>query len=248
LKDQSYTIKLDSYEGPLELLLVLIKRNEIDIFNIPLVLLINQYLEHLEIVQKLKLPLASEFISMAAQLIYFKSRALLPDTLDKSTELECAEPSESDFIRQLIEYKKFKDASELLYEQLSHQEQLYSSSVALPEREPPKVCVSTPSVHELAVVLGEILRGLPQKEEASMQISPEKYSITQTMLELEDMLKAIPVISFVQLFEKDTSQEKVIHTFLSLLELIRANKVYCKQDKFCGEVWVSLSCFSSNEP
>lgn len=230
---EGYTVKVDVFEGPLDLLLHLIKQNQLDIYDIPIALITEQYLEYIRIMKALDLTIAGEFLVMAATLMYIKSRMLLPSPLEEEEE-EGADPR-AELVQRLVEYKRFKEAAE----QLSQQ--------ALLERD-----VFIRPVHEIEIEDGEIeadlfhlidaLRELLERQEVKdfHEVTLEQVTLREKMRELYERLQEVrEAVPFSSLFAPFVSRVEMIVTFLALLELIRSGMLRAYQRDVFGPLWVT---------
>jgi segregation and condensation protein A len=235
----SHRVKLESFEGPLDLLLHLIRKNEVNIYEIPIALITEQYLAYIELMQELNLDVAGEFLVEAATLIHIKSRTLLPrpdPAQDGSGDEE--DPREA-LVRRLLEHQKYKAAAELLHDRetlRSAQFMRADASVAAAagdEYEP-----------ELEVDLFSLLnafRGVLQRAQgrARMPLPPEQISIEDRMQQLLDRLSEHQACGFEDLFaDGDGSRPFMIVTFLALLEMIRLRLIRVFQGGSFGAIRV----------
>ncbi len=233
-----YRVKFEVFEGPLDLLLYLIKKEEVDIYEVNLTRLATQFLEYIDLMRQLDLELAGEFLVMAATLMYIKSRELLP--VDQQQVPEGEEDDGQDprweLIRQLVEYKKFKDAAASLQVLEARQEAVF-------ERTPPKpeVPAAAPRVEanlfDLITALNQVLQRLGQRNEAR-DVFEDKWTVSQ---KIENLLRALaehPSFRFSELFAAATSRSEVVVTFLAILELIRLRRVVAVQTEAFGEIEV----------
>jgi len=237
--DVDYKVRLDSFEGPLDLLLYLIKKDEVDIHTISIERITKQYLDYIETFKMLNVDLASEFIVMAANLMYIKSRTLLP----KVDLPEEEEPEEDDprweLIRQLIEYKKFKDAAGFLSRKECEQENYFAH---MPEKTaPPVEDVDEPlpdvNIFDLIRAFQNVLKRFEEATDLG-EIVDERFTVSD---KIEYLLEKIPSggsVQFLSLFEKATSKAEVIVTFLAVLELMKMNQFKIRQDHILGEIEV----------
>src|SRR5881275_188158 len=177
--EADYKVKLEVFEGPLDLLLYLIKQDEINIYDISLERITRQYLEYLQAFKELNIELAGEFIVMAANLIYLKSRSLLP--IDQQPPEEEAEEEDPrwDLIRQLIEYKKFKDAASELHHRELLQEGLIARAPERPEFEDPGTLLkSEVGIFDLISAFQKVLKKIELKREDLREIFEENYTVS----------------------------------------------------------------------
>jgi segregation and condensation protein A len=235
----AYNVKLDSFEGPLDLLLHLIRKNEVNIYDIPIALITEQYLGYIELMQELNLDVAGEFLVMAATLIHVKSRMLLPRPESAAGDpIEDEDPREV-LVRRLLEHQKFKAAAEMLHEReawRSAQHMRPESSIADAagdEYEP-----------ELEVDLFGLIaafRGVLERanRRPRMVLPPEQISIEDRITQLLNRLSETDACGFEDLFsDGDGSRPFMIVTFLALLEMIRLKLVRIFQSGGFGPIRV----------
>lgn len=233
---QDYKVKLEVFEGPLDLLLYLIKRDEVDIYDITLERITAQYLEFMEAFKVLDLEVAGEFVVMAANLIYYKSRALLPVSVQPPEEETEEEDPRWELVRQLLEYKKFKEAAAHLHDREIKQEGLFSR---IPEKA--ETVAERPlgevSVFDLINAFNSILKRINQKENVR-EIFEENFTVSDKIdlvLKLTD--HGVP-LNFTELFSSAASRTEIVVTFLALLELIRLKQLRVVQREPFGEIEV----------
>jgi segregation and condensation protein A len=234
MSNQDYKVKLEVFEGPLDLLWYLIKREEVDIYDVSLERITQQYLEFMEAFKALDLELAGEFIVMAANLIYIKSRTLLPVSVQPPEEEAEEEDPRWELVRQLIEYKKFKDAAAQLHERELAREALFSrvseAQTVVPERPLGEV-----SVFDLINAFNGILKRLNQKEDLR-EIFEENFTVSDKIeLVLKLTSSGVPLL-FTELFSGVASRAEIVVTFLAVLELIRVKQLGAVQDSAFGEI------------
>ncbi|PLX95811.1 MAG: segregation/condensation protein A [Desulfuromonas sp.] len=229
-----YEIRLDNFEGPLDLLLHLIKKNEVDLAEIPLVEITDQYLEILETMQSLNLDVAGEFLVMAATLIHIKSRMLLPPSEDETLEEDEIDPRE-ELVQRLIEYQKYKEAAAELdtYPQLGREVYL---------RHPPLLEEGSDDDPELEAVglfeLVEALRGLLKEhpEPAFHEVTLERLSVVDRINTILQRLEGSDSLSLSDLFDAAPSRSEVVVSLLALLELTKLRVIRLLQSRRCGEI------------
>ena len=219
-----YKVELDVFEGPLDLLLYLIKREEVDIYDIPIGLITTQYQEYLNLMRMLDLNIAGEFIVMAATLMMIKSRMLLPvEERDEGEEEE--EDPRWELVRQLVEYKKFKDAASRLQDKELNQEDMFSLGCENLQIEPdePGLVMQDVSLFDLITAFSEVLK--KTDEVAIGEIVGEKFTVAEKIEVILNWTEEGRSITFVSLFSGSSSREEIACTFLALLELIRLRQV-----------------------
>jgi len=216
---QEYKVKLEVFEGPLDLLLYLIKKDEVDIYDISIERITGQYLEFMEAFKTLDLEVAGEFVVMAANLIYIKSRSLLPAHVQPPEEEAEEDDPRWDLIRQLVEYKKFKDAAAQLGEREALQNSLYQrlpdAKAELPERPLGEV-----SVFDLINAFNKVLKRITVQENLR-EIFEENFTVSDKIDLIMKMTAADVPLKFTELFASAASRTEIVVTFLALLELIR---------------------------
>ena len=223
----SYKLRLDSFEGPLDLLLHLIRLNEIDIYDIPIASITDQYIEYLEMMRELDLELASEFLLMAATLMEIKSRMLLPAGPD---EEEMEEDPRFELLEQILEYKKFKELSGNLGERARTEGEVFQRNfkeeIDMETGEP----LLEASTFELLQAFKKVLEYA--EGESFSEITLEEVSIEEKMEELRSRLKEKSNMLLDEIFEGQAkTKSTLIVTFLALLELIRLKEVAARQKK-----------------
>jgi segregation and condensation protein A len=228
-------IRLPVFEGPLDLLLYLIRKEEVDIYQIPIEKITGQYLEYLRLMRMLDLEVAGEFLVMAATLLYIKSRQLLP----KDQQVVDPEEEENDprweLIRQLVEYKKFKDAANQLGVQANLQDAIFRGHFdpkGLPAPETGgKIEIG---IFDLISAFQKILaRATPEME---MTVLEDRFTVSDKIIHVQQLLEARTRVLFRDLFPEDAGRTEVVVTFLALLELIRLNQIHAEQDEVFGEI------------
>lgn len=232
----TYKVKLDVFEGPLDLLLYLIKKEEADIFNIPIAKITEQYLQYLEYMKLLDLNIAGEFIVMAASLMHIKSRMLLPPEEQPPEEIEEEDPR-AELVRRLIEYKKFKEAAGQLSAMESKRSLVFPRSVDeaqyIEQSEGPYF---EASIFDLINAFSTILKSVSR--EAFLEVVKDEFTVEEKVHELFRLLVEKPVLNFKEIFQKARSKMELIATFLALLELIRLKEVVVRQKQLFGEIEV----------
>lgn len=231
------TVKLEIFEGPLDLLLHLIKKNEVSIADIPIATITEQYLSTLELMQGLNLDVAGEFLVMAATLIHIKSRMLLPPGENEDEEEEEGDPRE-ELIRRLLEYQRFKEAAEEL-----ERRELLSRDVFVRRSEAPEeaetVGFESLSLFDLLSALRHVLERFP--EEGIHEVTLETISVREKMSFLLDELRRRGKVIFQSLFETATSRLEVVVTFLAMLELVKIRAIRVWQEERIGPVVIELA-------
>jgi len=237
-KDE-YKVELEIFEGPLDLLLYLIKKEEVDIYNIPIVKITTQYMEYLGLMRMLDLNIAGEFIVMAATLMMIKSRMLLP--IEDRSEEEEEEDPRWDLVRQLVEYKKFKDAASLLQEREFIQKNIFGiggQTLAL-EPEDAGIVLQDASLFDLIAAFNEVLKNARVEEIG--EIGPENFSLADKIDGILHRLRQQSSIPFTTLFSNMASRAEIICTFLAVLELARLRQLVIAQESSFSDILVMAS-------
>ena len=233
-----YKVQFEVFEGPLDLLLYLIKKEEVDIYEVNLTKLATQFIEYIDLMRQFDLEIAGEFLVMASTLMYIKSRELLP--VDQQVAAEGEEEGEDprwELIRQLVEYKKFKDAAAQLQTLEERQENIFPRLPAKLEFDsaapPPKPEVG---IFDLLNAVNAVLKRFEQRVGAGRDIFEDRWTVGE---KIEFILKTIAergFLKFSELFETAASRSEVVCTFLALLELIRLKQLACTQPEAFEEI------------
>jgi segregation and condensation protein A len=235
--ETDYKVKLEVFEGPLDLLLYLIKQDEIDIYDISIERITGQYLEYLQAFKELNIELAGEFIVMAANLIYLKSRSLLP--VDQQPPEEDAEEDDPrwDLIRQLIEYKKFKEAAAELHQRELEQERIFAREGGPSHLQDP-LRLGEVGIFQLINAFQTVIKRVEAREDVQ-EIFGERFSVSE---KIDAILQRVGVgapVRFSDLFGAVVSRLEVVVTFLALLELIRLRQVRAIQKDIFAEIEIA---------
>jgi segregation and condensation protein A len=231
-----YKVKFEVFEGPLDLLLYLIKKEEVDIYEVNLTKLATQFIEHIEVMRMLDLDIAGEFLVMASTLMYIKSRELLPVEQQVQTEEEDdgIDPR-WELIRQLVEYKKFKDAAARLQALETAQEGVFPRMPAKQDFTATTSGAPPVSIFDLVNAVAAILKRLNSREDLR-DIFEDKWSVSEKIERLVALGETQPRMKFSALFEGATSRFEVVVTFLAVLELIRLKHFGVSQSEEFGEI------------
>ena len=237
-------VQLEIFEGPLDLLLHLIKKNEVSITDIPVAMITEQYLATLEVMQTLNLDVAGEFLVMAATLIHIKSRMLLPLTDAEEDEEEGADPRE-ELVRRLLEYQRFKDAADQLERREVLTRDVFVRSVA-PAEEVPAPGFREVSVFELLTALKQVLDRLPK--DVVHEVMLDKITVREKMTLLLDHLRAQGKTLFESLFAEVKTRMEVVVTFLAMLELVKVRAIRIFQEEATGPIQIEAAAGIENAP
>ncbi len=237
-----YKVQFEVFEGPLDLLLYLIKKEEVDIYEVNLTKLATQFIEHVDLMRAFDLEVAGEFLVMASTLMFIKSRELLP--VEQQVVVENEEDGEDprwELIRQLVEYKKFKDAAAQLQTLEERQEHIFPRLPGKIEFVSEPVTPAKPEVgiFDLLNAVNAVLKRFQLKDAGTREIFEDKWTVSEKM---EFVLTTISVqggVKFSELFELAANRAEVVCTFLALLELIRLKQLACIQPEPFDEIIVS---------
>jgi segregation and condensation protein A len=234
-----YKIKFEVFEGPLDLLLHLIKKEEVDIYEVDLTRLATQFIEYIDVMRVLDLEIAGEFLVMASTLMYIKSRELLPKDLQAPTgEEEEGEDPRWELIRQLVAYKKFKDAAAQLQQREIDQENTFPRLPIRPEIPEPASPKLEASLFDLINAVSAVLKRVGQRPDLR-DIFEDKWSVSDRIEFLLKLAAEKGLLKFSDLFASATSRSQVVCTFLALLELIRLKQLVCLQSEDFGEIEIT---------
>jgi segregation and condensation protein A len=236
--ETDYKVKLDVFEGPLDLLLYLIKQDEIDIYDISLERITSQYLEYLQAFKELNIELAGEFIVMAANLIYLKSRSLLPIEQQPPEEDAQEDDPRWELIRQLIEYKKFKEAAAELHQRELEQERIFARDDAssLETQEPLRL--GDVGIFQLINAFQTVIKRLEARQDVQ-EILGERFSVSEKIDAILSRVASGVPVRFSDLFGAAVSRVEVVVTFLALLELIRLKQIRAFQKNIFEEIEIT---------
>ena len=232
-----YQVRIEKFEGPLDLLLHLIKKNEINIYDIPIALIAQQYLEYIEAMKDLNLNVAGDFLVMAATLLQIKSKMLLP-TDEAALDEEDGPDPRDELVRRLLEYKTYKEAATRLDEQEKVWREIFNreQAPAVPV-ETDETLLENVSLFDLVDALQGILDRNPGKK--LIEIMPDNLTVRERMNVILELLEGKDSVSFVDLFEQASHRLVVIVTFLAMLELIRLRVARVFQAEAFGPILVS---------
>lgn len=232
-----YQVRIENFEGPLDLLLHLIKKNEINIYDIPIAMIAQQYLNYIEAMKDLNLTVAGEFLVMAATLLQIKSKMLLPVDDTEEDEDEGVDPRE-ELVRRLLEYKKFKEAARQLDTQERLWREIYGRTpTPFEDAESDDHLLDNVGLFDLVDALQGILSRNPGKK--ILEIIPDNLTVRDRMNVILEALEGQESVNFRSLFEESCHRLVIIVTFLALLELIRLQTVRVFQPENFGPILVA---------
>ena len=232
-----YQVALDVFEGPLDLLLHLVKKHELSILDIPISFVTEKYLEYLDAMAGLDIDVAGEYLLMAATLCHIKSRELLPaqalepddEHIEGSDDVD-VDPR-ADLIRRLLEYQKYKAAAQMLWSRATVERAVFKRAELVTDKNNPEVAVE---VFDLLKVFQEILTR--HKEEALLEIEREEISMAEMLGRLRNMVMSAGELNLRVFFERARSRQELVLAFLSVLELVRTTEIKLFQRQTFGDI------------
>jgi segregation and condensation protein A len=244
-------VKLDMFEGPLDLLLHLIDRAEVDVYDIPIAEITEQYMGQIYIMQELQLDIASEFLVMAATLLAIKSKLLLPQRSAESFDEdyfsdyeEEPEDPRQELVQRLLEYRKYKELASELRGKESEQSRIFTrpaedlTRFLPPEEENP---VANVTLYDLVEALQKTLKRAMKTEKKPVRVQRDEISIKDKMYDVEKRLKDHGgTLYFSALMENERTKTEIVTTFLAILELMKKRTIYCEQNGLFDEIVVSF--------
>jgi len=222
-------LALGDFEGPLDLLLYLIRQEQINIYDIPIARITDEYLRYLNLMQELDLTVAGDFLVMAAQLIELKSRMLLPR--DPSAEEEELLDPRTELVDRLLEHQKFKAAAEVLWSRATVERAVFTRAELETDKTNPEVAVG---LFDLLTVFQQILSR--HKEEVQLEIAREEISMADMIERLRNMVRSAGEVNLRTFFERTQSRRELVVAFLSVLELVRMAEISLRQRETFGEI------------
>ncbi len=227
---EGYRVELEAFSGPIELLLHLVKTQEIDIYDIPIAQVTNQYLEYLTLMEELDLDVAGEFLVMAANLIYIKSKTLLPEEPVGIEEEE--EDPRAELVEALLEYKRYKGAAGQLEELNLHRQEIFDRGEANPEGFDNDLIET--DLFGLISAFRQVLTEIGQ--EPFKEISRSPVTVKEKIKEILNFIEGKGSFIFGEIFRNVRSRIEAVATFLALLELMKQRQILVRQNKVFGEI------------
>lgn len=240
IEKESYRIRLTNFEGPLDLLLFLIRKEEMDIYDIQIAEITAQYLAYIEIMKELDLEIAGEFILMAATLIQIKAKMLLPrpelEDMDEAFETD----PRADLVRQLLEYKRFKEVAESMWEmedrQSRHFPRTYFGWQEDYKSEGKEVVLKEMTMFDLLAAFKRVLDNAPQE---TFHVVGEVGATIEDQIEvLRGLVQTQDKVVFSELMQSIKNRVTIIVTFMAILELIKLRQIVVKQSSVFEEIWI----------
>jgi segregation and condensation protein A len=230
MPEKAYQVNLELFEGPLDLLLFLVKKDDLDIHNIPIAHITKEYLAYLELLKELNLDVAGEFLVMAATLMAYKSRALLPSQIPLNED-EGPDPT-AQLAAKLLEYQKFKEASKFLMGKADEMSNVFFRGAPHFEEADKSPNLS---LFELMEHIKVILEDADDEDE-SRQVAGEEFPIEEKIDKILFLLRDVSVIAWEDLFADERKRRGIIACFLAMLELTKLQKIFIRQDANFGKI------------
>jgi len=227
-------IVMGDFDGPLDLLLHLIRQEQVNIYDIPVARIADEYLRYLQVMQELDIAVAGDFLVMAATLIELKTRMLLPRDPFAAPEEE--EDPRKDLVDQLLEYQKYKAAAQMLWSRATVERAVFKRAEIETDKTNPEVSVG---LFDLLKVFQEILAR--HKEEVLLEIEREEISMTEMLERLRNMVMSAGELNLRVFFERAQSRRELVLAFLSVLELVRSTEIKLIQKETFGDIVAKVS-------
>jgi len=231
-----FRVDLDHYRGPLDLLLFLVRKHEVNIRDIPISTITDQYLEHIAILEQIDVNAVGDFLELASLLIEIKARQLLPQQEESNEDWE---DPRKELVQRLLEYKKYKDAASILEDRgRSWQQTFPRQAVDLPQRrvDPAEQPIREVELWDLVSALGRTLSSMKRGQDSS--IVYDDTPIHAHMETLYERLRTQPQVAITEVLQTSMKKSQIIGMFLAVLELVRHHSVETEQEGLTGEIWV----------
>lgn len=240
-----YRVKFEVFEGPLDLLLYLIRKEEVDIYEVNLTKIATEFIDYLNLMRELDLDVAGEFVVMAATLMLIKSRELLPRDQRPESQSEDEDDMEDprwELIRQLVEYKKFKDAASRLQTLELRAENTFPrvpGRIEIPDEPQPRRAEA--SIFDLLAAVNAVIKRFGDRTGNARDVFEDQWSVSEKIESLLGRVREASHVRFSDLFRETTSRTEVVVTFLALLELIRLRMLVATQSEQFSEIGIELA-------
>jgi segregation and condensation protein A len=232
---EAYQVELTGFQGPMDLLLHLIDKEQVDIYDIPIARITDQFIRHIEVIQTVSLDKAGEFIAMAATLMVIKMKMLMPSHLVDDEDEE--EDPRAELVRKLLEYKRFKEAAETLQQREKTRQQYHLRQTRFPFTAEldlePKLRIE---MFDLLSALAGIFDRVQAK--TTHEVVREPYTVDEKMSLIEERVGSGGTVAFAELFSEDTIKMEVIVTFIAILEMVKRGRLQFMQTVAMGQIWI----------
>jgi len=233
-----FRVQLDMFSGPLDLLWYLVRKHELDILDIPIALVTNQYLEMITVLEQIDVNAAGDFLELATRLMEIKSKLMLPRHEDEQAE-EAIEDPRQDMVRRLLEFKKYKDAASMLEERGQQWQQRFSrrtNDLQTTRVDPSEQPIQEVELWDLVSAFSRVVRDNSTAQPAAIRYDDTPMEVY--MEQIRARLAQEPRLAFTSLFERDMVKSQMVGIFLAILELIRHHQVQVEQEDLFGEIWI----------
>jgi segregation and condensation protein A len=230
--EDQYKVKLSMFEGPLDLLLFLIRKEEVSIYDIPIARITEQYLDYLRAMQELDIGVAGEFLVMAATLIHIKTQMLLPRDPDASDQ-EIEDPRK-ELVYQLLEHQKFKGAANVLHQRATMETAAFTRASMDEDKDNPEVAAT---IFQLFEVFKEVMDR--RRAITEIEIARDEMTIAEKIAEIKLLLNTAEQVSARSLFERAGSRREMVLIFLAVLELVKELQIRLRQSKTFGDITIT---------
>lgn len=227
---------LGEFSGPLDLLLYLIRQEQVSIYDIPVARITDEYLRYLRLMQGMDISVASDFLVMAATLIEIKSRTLLPSDPSASSDEMAADDPRRELINQLLEHQKFKAAAEMLWSRSTVEQAIFTRAPIETDKHNPEVSADA---FDLLKMFQEILAR--RKDEVMLEIERDEMTMTDMLDRLRNMIRSAGELNLRQFFEQARSRRELVLAFLSVLEIVRTTEIVLLQRRTFGDIVARVS-------
>jgi len=231
-----FKVDLDIFSGPLDLLLYLVKRHEVEITEVPIAKVTDDFLAHLEVLEVLAIEQVGEFVELASVLLEIKARALVPRPEEQESPVE---EVQEDLVQRLLEYKQYRDAAVLLEERARRQELRFPRGVAEDSDTPrasPEVAFAEAQVWDLVAALARVMK--KQQARRPRSIVHDDTPIEEHIERVQAVLAERGRVAFSEFFEDDMSRTRIVGIFLAVLELVRRGALATAQERLFDELWL----------
>ncbi len=237
----SYHVRLTHFEGPLDLLMHLIRRDKIDVQDIPISHITKEYLSYIEIMQELRLEVAGEFFVMAATLMRIKAQMLLPRRQEEEEE----EDPREELVRNLLEYRKFKEAASHFAEKEDDRRKVFTRPAARQPEGGQEPSLMEVSIFDLVDAFKKVMDDL--KKQISYRVEKESHTVEEKIDHIRGKVDTSSEVLFTELFSGETDRLEIIVTFLAILEMVKLGELSARQMKAGGDVWLYRPGGAPNE-
>lgn len=228
-----YKVDLEVFEGPLDLLLHLIKKNDVDIFHIPISVVLEQYMDYLGVIEEMNIDLAGDFLLMASELAHIKSKLLLPAD-EQGEEEDDGDDPRSDLIQRLLEYQRYKEAAQELLARPMLGRDVFQQGVPFEDVDEEEESMEV-DLFQLISCFYDILKTVPKS--TLHEVAADRISVTDRIYEIMAALKDCEMMEFTKLFDGQLTRQRMIVTFLAVLEMVRLKMLKITQSERMGEIY-----------